>query len=566
MKLRYYQRDAIESLYTYFERNDGNPLIVMATGTGKSVVIAKFIEEAMTAWPSTRIINATHSRDLVSQNYAEFVNECPFADAGVYSAGLNRRDTHNAVLFAGIQSIYDKADQIGACDLLIIDEAQGVSEDDDTMWRKFISDMKLKNPYLKVIGLTATDYRMNSGLLTTGENAIFTDVVYEYGILRAIEDGYLCPIVPKTMGTAYDIESLPNRRGDYTESQLNAVFNIDEKTRAALDEVESYGADRKMWLIFAASTSHADAIHKELQARGYSGACVTDKTPPKERDKALSDAKSGKIRYLVNRYIFTVGSNIKSIDLIADFGRTLSAGLHVQKLGRGTRCIGADIHESIANGKINCLLLDFARNVDYHGPLDQIRGKDKTKGSGDAPVKVCPGKMPDNSVCGELLFAGIRKCYRCGHDFEMGSELDIRTNGGDSAVLSSQIEPEWHEVLSVSYAAHKKEDKKHATMKVTYSTIGGVFREWVCFDHPPGGYAHKKAYKWFMDQFPRFAMPESVEAAIKCPWRKPKAILTMPDGKFWRVIEYDFGSGDHDEDIEKQQEKNILENDYEIPF
>lgn len=559
MELRYYQRASIDSLYTYFQTNIGNPVVVLPTGTGKSLVLSGFINEAIQAWPETRIVVATHVAELVEQDYLEYVTLSPFANAGLYSAGLGRRDTKNQTLFVGIQSVYNKAHKIGHVDLLMVDEAQTIPQEGDGMWRKFIAALLEINPYMKVVGLTATDYRMSSGLITTGENRIFTDVCYEYPLLQAIKDGYLCPIIPSNMATRYDIESLGAGK-EYTEKELDRVFNIDGLTSAALDEVEAFGKDRKSWLIFGASNAHAKAIHAELQRRGYKGACVTQDTPPAERDQAAKDIKSGSIRYLVNNKIFTTGFNCKSIDLIADFGKTKSPGLHVQKLGRGTRCIGANIHESIENGKADCLLLDFARNVDFHGALDQIRGRDKTKGSGEAPMKICPGLLPDKIPCGEVLFAGIRICFNCGHEFPMDSELDIRTSGGSAAVLSTQIEPEWHHVVAMDVALHRKRGAPDAppTMRVTYLTLGGRFSEYICFEH--SGYAHKKAVSWWRKCGIAALMPRTVESAIEFNYPVPTRISVLPDGKYWRIVDRDFSAPPDEVLIHNGEEY------YEIPW
>lgn len=534
MQLRYYQRDAIDSIYTYFQSNTGNPGIVLPTGTGKSMVIAKFIEEAITEWPDTRILVSTHVKELVAQNYAEFVNICPFVDTGIFSAGLNRRDTEHQVLFCGIQSVYKRAYDLQRCDILMIDEAHTVPKDGEGMWRTFIDDLLRINPQMKVIWLTATDYRLDSGLLTTGEGAIFTDVAYEYGLMQAIRDGYLAPIVPTSMATRYDLGNVRTLGGDYKRDELEKAMDIDALTMKAIDEIEAYGVDRRSWLIFAAGNTHAEHIHLELARRGYKGAVVTQSTDKTTRAQAVSDIKSGAIRYLVNNRIFTTGFNAPNIDMIADLAPTKSAGLHVQKLGRGTR---------LCEGKVNCLLLDFARNVDYHGPLDQIRGRDKSKGDGEAPVKVCPGELDNGTPCGQVLFAGIRKCFVCGHEFEMGG-VDIRTNGGNNAVLSSQIEPEWIDVIDVKYSKHENPKKEYATFKVTYVTYSAQVMEWVCFDHPKGGYARGKAVEWHRKRMTDLEVPKSVDEALLniYIYPKPKRILVDFSDKYPRVLECEYGA------------------------
>src|SRR4051812_220372 len=103
MELRTYQAAAIHALYSYFASHDGNPLIVMPTGTGKSVVLAGFLEKALGDWGDTRVLVLTHVRELISQNVSTLLRAWPEAPAGIYSAGLNKREIDAQILFAGIQ-------------------------------------------------------------------------------------------------------------------------------------------------------------------------------------------------------------------------------------------------------------------------------------------------------------------------------------------------------------------------------------------------------------------------------------------------------------------------------
>ncbi len=565
MQLRYYQRDAVDSVFKYLSMNEtGNPLVVLPTGTGKSYCIATLIEETLRDWPQGRVLNIVHVRELISQNYAEFVNIVPMSDVGVYSAGLNRKDSNARILFGGIQSIYDKAYEIQRCDLLIADECHLIPQRGSGMWRTFIGEMAKINPQMRIVGFTATDYRLDSGLLTTGDNKIFHDVCYEYGLLDAIKDGYLCPIIPSNMATRFDLSNVGTRAGEWKQDDLEKAINIDATTRKAIDEIEAYGQDRKSWLIFACGNKHAEAIHLELKRRGYDGACVTDKTKKGDRDAAVANIRNGSIRYLVNNVIFTTGFNAPNIDLIADLAPTKSPGRHVQKAGRGTRCIGSNIEESIANGKKDCILLDFAKNVDYHGPLDKIRGRDKTKGegAGDAPMKVCP-------ECHQVCFAGLRKCFACGYEFPSEGP-DIRSHGGDNAVLSTQIEPEWYNVNEMYLNRHAKEGKTPSMRVDYYDFAKGKVSEWICLEHK--GYARQKAEKWHRARLHETPVPNDIDGALGLPYPKPSKILVKWEGKYARVIDYDFRVLDEGKGVfigEDKQEYIKYEDDdeyYEIPF
>ena len=146
LSLRPYQRAAIDALYGYFGGNTGNPLVVMPTGTGKSVVIAGFIREAIAAYGDTRVLVLTHVRELIQQNFIALLRAWPEAPAGIYSAGLSRRDIRAQILFAGIQSIHRHAYQVQRCDLVLIDEAHLLGRGDSGMYRSFLAQLTRSTP------------------------------------------------------------------------------------------------------------------------------------------------------------------------------------------------------------------------------------------------------------------------------------------------------------------------------------------------------------------------------------------------------------------------------------
>lgn len=541
MELRYYQENAVNAPLLFWQSNkDASPLIVLPTGTGKSLVQAKFITKCLEMRPASRFVCATHVSELVEQNYLEYLGIAGvFGRAGIYSAGIGRRESQAQVLFCGIQSVYLKAEEIGHCDCLIIDEAHTIPKDGDGRWLRFIQDMKKINPHMKILGLTATPYRMTGGHLTDGENRIFTDVCYEYSIESAFKDGYLSPLVapPRKLRGEYDMSKLKkNGNGDYTDNSLNSVFNVDSATEQTLDELMFFGADRKSWLLFAASVDHAFKIEAGLIKRGISCAVVTGETASSERDTATESIKNGNIRALINCKVFTTGFNAKNIDLIADWGKTASVGLYVQKLGRGTRT---------APDKSDCLLLDFAGNVDQHGAIDKVKAPRATGGNGDAPMKVC-------EKCLQVLYAGVRVCPSCGFQFPW-STGEFHNSASHSAPVSFMSEPEDHIVTGWFWSVHEKRGAKEGdkpTMRVDYFTQGGMdkFCEFVCFEHT--GFALGKARGWWRDHVPDYAAypPESVAEAVKLfgdpSIRVPVRLTVRKEGKYWRIIGKEFNDAD----------------------
>ena len=167
--LREYQRAAIDSVLSYWADGGENPLVDMATGTGKSVVIATLVRELVERWPDLRIVMLVHVKELVEQNAKALLRAWPQAPIGINSAGLGRRDKRSQILFASIQSIFRETPAtIGKRDLILIDEAHLVPKSGEGMYRTFIDAMKVDTPDLQVAGFTATPFRLDSGRLDRG--------------------------------------------------------------------------------------------------------------------------------------------------------------------------------------------------------------------------------------------------------------------------------------------------------------------------------------------------------------------------------------------------------------
>lgn len=528
LELRPYQVEAVQAIMDH-DYSTGNPLVVLPTGTGKSLVIADFAKRVAS---SARILVCTHSKDIVQQNHDEFADLKTGIRTGIYSAGLGKRQTKAQITFCGIQSVHRRAAEIGHIDILIADEAHAIPRTGNTMWRKFIEALCVINPDLVVIGLTATPFRLDSGLITEGIDAIFNQVIYEYGILRAINEGFLCSPTTPNMTTRFDLSGVKTLGGEYQQGELQKVMLRDaDKTEAALDEVFLHGANRNCWLVFCAGVDHANEIAWRISRRGLPAKAITNETPIMQRDAIMSDFKAGRLRCVTNMKVMTTGTNVPRIDMIVDLMATKSAGLHVQKIGRGLR---------LFEGKSDCLVLDFVRNTDRHGPLDKIRGKSKSrKGDGDAPVKVCP-------TCHAINFAGVRQCVDCGHEFPP-PEMDFETKASDAPILSThEVTEKWLIVDKVRYARHRKEGAQYDTMKVTYLCKGEKpIYEFVCFDHPVGSYSWGKAKDWYNKNVGGIA-PSSVEGALKEAWPKPSRIQVYKNGKYWNVKNHDFGEKDID--------------------
>lgn len=520
--LRQYQRESIDAIYKHFEAWSSNPLIVIPTGGGKAPVLATFIREALESWPDTRILQLVHVKELVSQNYETMQEVMPHCDISVASTSLSKnKDFSGQVIFASIQSVYRNGFDMGKVDLVVVDEAHLIPHKAEGMYRRILADLTLANPYIKIIGYTATPFRLQSGRLDQGDGRIFGRIAYEVGIADLIEWGYLTPLIHKGMQTQIDTAGVRTTAGEFNKKGLAEAVDQEEVTRRAVAEIVEYGKNRKSWLAFGVSVAHAEHIVDEIKSHGYTAAVIHGGTPGAERDRIVSEFKAGRIRCLANCDVLTTGFNVPAVDLLAVLRPTKSPGLWVQMCGRGTR---------LADGKRDCLILDFGQNSARHGPVDAIRGRAARVSDepGDMPVKECP-------ECHSLLRIAATECPDCGYEFPPPTP-NLDATASDAPILSSQIKAERVEVDSVDYARHRKMGKPDS-VRVDYKCGLREFNEWLCLDHE--GYARAKARQW-MKEHGAGAM--SVDEALEAlpDTAPPVAIWIKPDGKYIRVVRREY--------------------------
>lgn len=527
IKLRPYQEEAIESTLRYFDENAGNPLIVLPTGTGKSVVIAEFCRQVLDKWPDTKILVLTHVRELIRQNYDELKGLWPDAPAGINSAGLKKREYDPPIVFCGIQSVHKKASRFVKVDLVLVDEAHLIPRKTNTMYQRFLKNLQIMNPHTKVVGLTATPYRLDSGLLHSGDGALFDAVSYDAELKEMVEKGYLTKLVSKQPKTRLDVTGVGIRGGDFIPAELAKAVDRNDVNELVVSEIMQLGAERKSWLIFCASVEHARHVAEIVRRYGVSCETIFGETPATERDQIIKDFKAGKIRALASMGVLTTGFNAPAVDLIALLRPTQSTGLYIQIMGRGMRN---------SPGKEDCLVLDFAGNVARHGPVDMVNPKKprKSTGEGDAPTKTCPS-------CQSIVFAGCRTCEDCGYEWPE-KPPDIDQTATTLAVMSIDAPAEWLKVNTVTYRAHKKPGKPDS-MRVEYRCGLNFISEWICLEHK--GYPRDKAIKWWRARMTGpGVLPNTVAEGIaqSATLKKPVEIKVQKNGKYTEIKEFRFMS------------------------
>ena len=550
MQLRQYQQQAVDAVYKYLRRYDDNPCVVIPTAGGKTPILATIVKDAIQQWDG-RVMILSHVKELLEQAVDKIHTVYPECDIGIYSTGLKRWDTDNKCIVAGIQSAYRNTDGFGKFDLIIVDEAHLIPEKGDGMYRNFLRRMKDNNPELRVIGLTATPYRMTSGPICAPDN-VLNNICFEVGVKELLQQGFLCPLRSKASRQEIDASGLHIRGGEFIESEVDKLMNTGDLVAQACAEIISYARERKAVIIFCCSIDHAQNVLAHIRKHDSTAEAVFGDTLPSFRAEILERFKAGKIKFLINVGVLTTGFDAPNIDCVVLLRPTASPGLYYQMVGRGFR-----LHPD----KKDCLVLDFGGNIERHGPVDSIQVEPKT--DREEPLgKTCP-------QCREVVPTAAMLCHVCGHSFiKEKAETEEREIGHDAApakvaILSGEITDTEYAVQSVRYSVHEKRNAEPGaprTMKIEYRiNMLQSFSEWVCPEH--GGYVKLKFIRWWRKHAPGCDLPHDAQDAVwlategALEWPTHITVRTVSGEKYPKIIGYRYP--------EKQQDLPSLD---EIPF
>lgn len=479
MQLRPYQEESIAAVYDHLRDRDDNPCVVLPTGSGKTPVIGTICRDAVTHWDG-RVLVLAHVKELLQQAAEKLQVIAPEVPFGIYSAGLNSRDTKEPVIIAGIQSVYERACELGRFDLILIDEVHLVPESGEGRYRSFLKAARIVNPHIRMVGFTATPYRMDGGMICKPENML-NHICYEKGVKELIREGYLCPIHTKVPASQIDCSHLHTRHGEFVASEVSALFDDDEAVRYISNDIVRNTKGRKGILVFAANVGQALGLQKELRRLTQEDVgLITGETSSGERSELLSRFQGKPIglfqephplRWLVNVNVLTTGFDAPNVDCVAIARPTASASLYYQMVGRGFR---------IFENKTDCLILDYGSNIQRHGPIDAISVKGKIGSGGVAPVRECP-------ECHSMLSITVSRCGHCGYVFPLPdvNESKLDASASRDGILSGQKKTTEYEVHGVTYSANPSKKNPHIkTLKVEYQVgLSSFVSKWVCPEH-----------------------------------------------------------------------------------
>lgn len=392
--LRKYQQEAHDAAINWIKKSTESCVIEAETGSGKSHIIAA-IAKTFYELSGKHVLCTAPNVDLIRQNTEKYL--ATGNPASVFSASIGKSLRH-PVVFGTPLTIHNQIEKFGdKFGLICIDECHGITP----TIKNIIKEIQHKNNRLRVIGLSATPYRLGSGLIyAIDENGkpskedecidpYFAKKVFTIGGRELIEQGFLTtPVIGAIHGDHYDtINMRINSMGKFYQEDIDKAYEgQNRKTANIIADIVSQSKHRNGVMIFAATVKHAiecmDSLPPEL-SRMIGGKINTSK---EQRRKLVNDFKNQKFKYLVSVGTMTTGVDFTHVDVIALMRATESIGLLKQCVGRGLR-----LHD----GKIDVLVLDYAENIKRHCGKDEdifnpkIKAYKKSESSGGMQI-ICP--------------------------------------------------------------------------------------------------------------------------------------------------------------------------------
>lgn len=519
LTLRDYQQQAVDSAWEFLREQDGHPVLCLPTGSGKSLVIAELARHAVEEWEG-RVLVVTHVHELIQQNADKFRILAPGLKVGIHSASAGSRDTESDVVFVQIQSAHRHPELFGRRDLVLVDECHLISNNQGTMYQRFLDGVTQVTSHARVIGLTATPFRLDGPII--GPGCLFQDIAFDADLTTLVERGFLSPLVTTTPGRklSADLSSVGKSGGEYVLAQLGRAMTSGDLVSRTVEDILDRTADRKSVIVFASTVQHGQQVLDEFRRRGAVASFVSGETPGLERGWTVDEFKRGAVRFLVNVNCLSTGFDHPGTDCVVSLRPTESVGLWLQQIGRGLRT---------APGKTDCLVLDYSGNLQKFGPINLIKPKRK-KASGkssdfnpelEAPKKTC-------TECGESCHAGFTECPVCHAQFpERQTPGHSDTPDQSSSVIENLVET--FPVGDVSYTLHLGKPKGDGKPRVPVLRVGyykpqaensfglhssrrwPVVSEWVCLEHT--GFARSKAEQWWRKRS-HDPVPDTVADAV----------------------------------------------------
>lgn len=342
MELRPYQREAVEAILAEWEKQNDKTLVVLPTGTGKTIVFANVAERCVRL--GHRVLILAHRGELLDQA-SDKIKKATGLQTATEKAEQTCFGSWYRIVVGSVQTLMrDKRLAQFAndyFDTIIIDEAHHAISDS---YQKVLEHF----PRAKVLGVTATPDR--GDMRNLGQ--FFNSLAYEYTLPKAIKEGYLSPIKAITIPLELDLSAVSVQAGDFKASDIDTA--LDPYLYKIADEMIKYCSERKT-VVFLPLVKTSKKFRDILNSKGFRAAEVNGDSD--DRAQVLKDFDDGKYNVLCNSMLLTEGWDCPSVDCVIVLRPTKVRSLYCQMVGRGTR---------LCEGKDHLLLLDFLWHTERH--------------------------------------------------------------------------------------------------------------------------------------------------------------------------------------------------------
>ncbi|MGB2264840.1 MAG: helicase-related protein, partial [Glaciecola sp.] len=498
-----------------------NPVVSACVGAGKSILIAKFCEGIIQSYPHVRIINLVHTKELIEQNAAKFSQLASSISSSVYSASIGEKSVSGQVVYGGIQSIW-KSPHLCRFDIAIVDEAHLISKQAEKgMYRQYLDELKRLNPNLVIIAFTGTPYRMSGGSLVEGDDRLFDEIAYDISIRQLLDKGFLSPLVlpDQKVQTKFDTSNVKTTGNDFNQKALTEVMDDLYLIKEAVSEYMILSRGRKCHLIFGSSIEHCYHL-KDVFSQYMPCDVVHGGLKKKEREQLISAHKNNEIPMLINQGVLTTGYDCPQIDSIGLFRATKSVPLYIQIAGRGLR---------LAEGKKDCLWVDFTDTTERLGPVDDVIPPPTkfSNAKGQAPIKKC-------FSCEELIPAQAQSCPRCGVEFEMVTSPNHNTTASTASILREVKEPLWADVKSITARNYLSRKSGKRTLRINYHCGIMTHSEWKTVEG--NDYMRGEFNKWWIRVTGGNLAPIDIDNSVdRIGELKINRVLVDENGKYPKI-------------------------------
>lgn len=545
-------------------KQDKFVLLSAATGAGKTLVFSGLVKQLITSYPLMRIAILAHRLELVQQAKDKLLKVWFDAPIGIACASAkDKMDTDMPITIGSIQTLSNHAQTTAPFHLIIIDEVHIVPPANvESQYQQWLSAMQTYNPDVRVLGFTATPFRLGHGHIygekcKEGNVNWFNELNYRIGIRDLQKQGYLCGYRAKAIvDIGNNLDRIKTTGGEFNLGDLSDLMSNITHVGSAVKAFQEYGENRKHVVVFAVTIEHGETLNGAFREAGYTSTIVHSKMPMAQRNMALESFETGATQIIVNVGILTTGWDSPATDCIMMCRPTKSPALFVQMTGRGLR---------ICEGKKDVLILDLANNCKTHGdPADPIVEIPKSNESKQKPPqKHCP-------KCKEMMHAAATECPACGHIFEVEQKEafngNVKMRTVDFKAKPKELPFTFH--ISDGGMEIYNSKKGNRMIKMWLQDKSFIPPKYVNvfwqFDDDAHEFARKKArMDWFTITGNR--PPETTDEAYKregeIQMNLPESIEVVPDGDFIKVKNWR-----PTVDIPKPQQKHEQLIEEEIPF